>query len=167
MSLLEIAQLITSIATLILAFTLLLQLRTNHKDSELELTYRSLEMGLQRNSKVFDNKDFRKIFAKRLSPRNKLSDEEMMALDYFWGSWLSQISTDYRLGRAKGEKGYYEFILRFLFDNKLVCKWYEGRGRDILGLTVGRNKDKRTSFLQGLADDIYEEIMGKKIKKEI
>ena len=43
MTLLEIAQLITSIATLLLAFTLLLQLRTNHKDSELELTYKSLE----------------------------------------------------------------------------------------------------------------------------
>ena len=37
MSLLEIAQLITSIATYSLAFTLLLQLRTNHKDSELKL----------------------------------------------------------------------------------------------------------------------------------
>ena len=74
MSLLEIAQLITSIATLLLAFTLLLQLRTNHKDSELELTYRSLEMSLERHSNIFDNKDFRKIFSKRFSPRNKLSN---------------------------------------------------------------------------------------------
>jgi len=71
MTLLEIAQLITSIATLLLAFTLLLQLRTNHKDSELELTYRSLEMSLERNSNIFDNKDFRKIFSKRFSSRNK------------------------------------------------------------------------------------------------
>ena len=164
MTLLEIAQLITSIATLLLAFTLLLQLRTNHKDSELELTYRSLEMSLERNSNIFDNKDFRKIFSKRFSPRNKLSDEEYMALDYFWGSHFAQVSTDYRLGRAKRERQYYEFLLRFMFDNKLICKWYEDRGRDILGLTVGSNKDKRISFLQGLADDIYEEIMGKKFE---
>ena len=52
MTLLEIAQLITSIATLILAFTLLLQLRTNHKDSEFEITYRSLEFGFKRFSIV-------------------------------------------------------------------------------------------------------------------
>ena len=64
MTLLEIAQLITSIATLLLAFTLLLQLRTNHKDSELELTYRILELDLDKRILIaFDNnKDFRKIF---------------------------------------------------------------------------------------------------------
>ena len=62
MTLLEIAQLITSIATLLLAFTLLLQLRTNHKDSDIELTYRSLELGFNRIDKVLDNKEFRKIY---------------------------------------------------------------------------------------------------------
>ena len=55
-------------------------------------------------------------------------------------------------------------LLRFMFDNKLICEWYEDRGRNILGLTVGSNKDKRVSFLQGLADDIYEEIMKKKFE---
>ena len=90
MTLLEIAQLITSIATLLLAFTLLLQLRTNHKDSDIELTYRSLELGFNRIDKVLDNKDFRKIYMKRLDNNLKLSDEEKFVLDVFWRLHFSQ-----------------------------------------------------------------------------
>ena len=69
MTLLEIAQLVTSIATLLLAFTLLLQLRTNHKDSDIELTYKSMDLGINRLSKIVENKDFRKIYMKRLDEK--------------------------------------------------------------------------------------------------
>jgi hypothetical protein len=124
MSLLEIAQLITSIATLILAFTLLLQLITNHKDSELELTYRSLEFGFKRFSSIYNNKDFRKIFVKRFEKRNKLSDEEYAALDSYWLEYLANINTDYRLGRANRELEYYNLTIGHLLDCELACEWY-------------------------------------------
>ena len=84
MTLLEIAQLITSIATLFLAFTLLLQLRTNHKDSELELTYRSLEFGFKRFLAFIIIKILEKIFVKRFEKRDKFSDDEYAALDSYW-----------------------------------------------------------------------------------
>ena len=163
MTLLEIAQLITSIATLLLAFTLLLQLRTNHKDSDIELTYRSLELGFNRIDKVLDNKEFRKIYMKRLDNKLKLSDEEKFVLDVFWRLHFSQLSTDYRLGRAKRDRRYYELALNIVFDNKYICQWYLEQGRFIFGMQIGLRK-KKISFLQEIADEKYKEIMGKEIE---
>ena len=163
MTLLEIAQLITSISTLLLAFTLLLQLRTNHKDSDIELTYRSLELGFNRIDKVVDNKDFRKIYMKRLDNNLKLSDEEKFVLDVFWRLHFSQLSTDYRLGRAKRDKRYYELALNIVFDNKHICKWYLETGREIFGKQIGV-RVRETSFLQEIADEQYKNIMGKEIE---
>ncbi len=164
MTLLEITQLITSIATLILAATLLLQLRTNHKDSDVELTYRSIELGFSRIDKVLDNKEFRKIYMKRLDNNPKLSEEEKFALDIFWRLHFSQISTDYRLGRAKRDRKYYEVAINIVFDNKLICQWYLEKGREIFGMQILIRK-KETSFLQEIADEKYKEIMGKEIQK--
>ena len=163
MSLLEIAQLITSIATLFLAVTLLLQLRTNHKDSDIELTYRSLELGFNRIDMIVKNKEFRKIYLKRQSNKVKLSDEEEFVLDIFWRLHFSQMATDYRLGRAKRDKRYYELALGIVFDNKHICKWYLETGREIFGKQIGV-RVRETSFLQEIADEQYKNIMGKEIK---
>ena len=165
MSLLEIAQLITSIATLILAFTLLLQLRTNHKDSELELTYRSLEMSLERNSNIFDNKDFRKIFVKRFEKRDKFSDEEYAALDSYWLEYLANINTDYRLGRANRELEYYELTIGHLLDCELACEWYLDKGRLLFDASVGRKKDRNNKVMMSIFEKQYKKITGKEIKK--
>ena len=165
MSLLEIAQLITSIATLILAFTLLLQLRTNHKDSELELTYRSLEFGFKRFSSIYNNKDFRKIFVKRFEKRNKLSDEEYAALDSYWFEYLANINTDYRLGRANRELEYYNLAIGHLLDCELACEWYLDKGRLLFDASVGRKKDRNNKVMISICEKQYKKVTGKEIKK--
>ena len=53
---------------------------------------------------------------KRLDNNLKLSDEEKFVLDVFWRLHFSQLSTDYRLGRAKRDKRYYELALNIVFD---------------------------------------------------
>jgi|TARA_E500000331_G_scaffold51832_1_gene45140 hypothetical protein len=165
MTLLEIAQLITSIATLILAFTLLLQLRTNHKDSEFEITYRSLEFGFKRFSSIYNNKEFRKIFVKRFEKRDKLSDEEYTALEYYWTEFLANINTDYRLGRANRELAYYELTISKLLDCKLACEWYLEKGTLLFDASVGRKKDKNNKVMISICEKYYKKITGKEIKK--
>ena len=162
MTLLEIAQLVTSIATLFLAFTLLLQLRTNHKDSDIELTYKSMDLGINRLSKIVENKDFRKIYMKRLDEKIKFTDEEHLVLDTFWRLHFYQLATDYRLGRAKRDRRYYELALNIVFDNKRICIWYVETGREALGVQIGIKK-REISFLQSIADEKYKNIMGKDI----
>ena len=99
---------------------------------------------------------------KRQSNEVKLSDEEKFVLDIFWRLHFSQMATDYRLGRAKRDKRYYELALGIVFDNKHICKWYLETGREIFGKQIGV-RVREISFLQEIADEQYKNIMGKEI----
>ena len=64
MDIIEVGNLITGIATLIVAIVLLFQLRTNHSDSYRELTFKSFEIGQSRMSSLFNDKELSDIYVK-------------------------------------------------------------------------------------------------------
>ena len=65
MSVIEIAQLTTGIATLIVAIILLWQTGLSRKDSDIDLTYKSLNTLMNRFGVIYKDEKFRKIYLKR------------------------------------------------------------------------------------------------------
>ena len=164
MTLLEIAQLTTGIATLIVAITLLWQTKLWRKDSDVELTYKSLSTMMNRFGVIYRDEKFRKIYLKRFKSKNELNEDEYVALDFFWRQHIAQVGTDYRLGRANRDKGYFEMAYGFVLDCDLACDWYKDSGRRLLEYSSAKDKEKQINFLTGVADEIYEKFTGKKIE---
>ena len=164
MTVIEIAQLTTGIATLIVAIILLWQTGLSRKDSDVDLTYKSLNTLMNRFGVIYKDEKFRKIYLKRFKSKNELNENEYVALDFFWRQHIAQVGTDYRLGRANRDKGYYEMAYGFILDCDLACEWYKVKGRKILQYSSAKDKEKQVSFLTGIADELYEKFTGKEIK---
>ena len=86
----EIAEIITGVATFTVAVVLVLQLRKQNqqldiqnKDNKREDAFRNVETHLNRMSSIYTNKEFRKIFLKRNLERDAFDDEEFLAIDYY------------------------------------------------------------------------------------
>ena len=145
MDLVVIAQIITGLATLLVASVLIYQLRIQHNDSVRDFAYQKTEHHLSRMRAVYENKDFRKIFAKRDYDRENISDEEYLALDYYFRVMIANQNTNNQLGGEEDVK-----TLKFLLENvimptKIGRYWYQDFGRNLL------SKD-----LHEIADDIFE-----------
>ena len=163
MTVIEIAQLTTGIATFIVAIILLWQTGLSRKDSDVDLTYKSLNTLMNRFGVIYKDEKFRKIYLKRFKSKNELNENEYVALDFFWRQHIAQVGTDYRLGRANRDKGYYEMAYGFILDCDLACEWYKVKGRKILQYSSAKDKEKQVSFLTGIADELYEKFTGKEI----
>tara|TARA_Y100000817_G_scaffold90631_1_gene70479 strand:- start:238 stop:735 length:498 start_codon:yes stop_codon:yes gene_type:complete len=163
MTVIEIAQLTTGIATLIVAIILLWQTGLSRKDSDIDLTYKSLNTLMNRFGVIYKDEKFRKIYLNRFKSKNKLNEDEYVALDFFWRQHIAQVGTDYRLGRANRDKVYYEMAYGFILDCDLACEWYKVEGRKLLEYSSAKNKEKQINFLTGIADELYEKFTGKKI----
>ena len=163
MTVIEIAQLTTGIATFIVAIILLWQTRLSRKDSDVDLTYKSLNTLMNRFGVIYKDEKFRKIYLRRFSSKNEINEDEYVALDFFWRQHIAQVGTDYRLGRANRDKVYYEMAYGFILDCDLACEWYLDQGRKILQYSFAKDKEKHVSFLTEIADELYEKFTGKKI----
>ena len=115
MDLVVIAQIITGIATLLVASVLIYQLRIQHNDSVRDFAYQKTEHHLSRMRAVYENKDFRKIFAKRDYDRENISDEEYLALDYYFRVMIANQNTNNRLGGEEDIR-----MLKFLLRNVVI-----------------------------------------------
>jgi len=165
----EIAEMITGTATLIVALALLWQLRLqkksldiSHQNADRDLSLRSWQMMIDEIYLVIKNDDFRKIFDKRHKGFSSLTSDEASALKNFFFILLGRINTDYRLGRVGKEEYYYRLHFERLMDSKAGIEFYESTGRDIFNNTPKEGREEHLEFLQGLGDQIYEEITGSK-----
>tara|TARA_Y100000816_G_C25976793_1_gene509915 strand:+ start:337 stop:807 length:471 start_codon:yes stop_codon:yes gene_type:complete len=127
----EIAQIVTGIATLMVAVVLVLQLRKQNqqldiqnKDHDREKHYRNMEAHLGRISSIFTNKEFRKIFIKRNYERKDLSDEEYLALSYYFRTSMATLNTSFDSENINNRGGV-EFILRMTFETKIGRFWFK------------------------------------------
>ena len=90
MDLVVIAQLLTGVATILVASVLIYQLRIQHKDSVRSFAYQKAEHHLSRMRAVYDNPDFRKIFSSRLYLSQRLAGvmffviKGLRKLSYLW-----------------------------------------------------------------------------------
>ena len=98
MNISEIAQIITGIATLLVAIALLWQLmlqrkslKISHQDAERDLSLRSWQMMIDEFYLVIKNNDFRKIYDKRHKGLKSLTSEEASALENFFFISLGKV----------------------------------------------------------------------------
>ena len=170
MNLIEIAQILTGTATLVVALVLLFQIRIqqislnlSHRDADRELTYRSFEMLVERHRILIENPNFRDIYIKRHNGLKNLSESEKTALFSYFFMFFGQINTDYRLGRLSNEKYYYRMVCELVMDSVSGLEWYKDIGRNIFKFTPEKGRKKHMEFLQGIGDEVYKERTGNKI----
>ena len=171
MTLIELAQLLTGTATLIVAIVLLFQIRIqiktfnlSQKGADRELTYRSVEMMLERFRITIENPEFREIYSRRFNGLKEFSESEKSVLFNYYFMFFAQINTDYRLGRLSNEDYYYRLVFGWVLDSKAGQEWYLEEGRDIFKNTPEKFRKEHMEFLQGVGDKVYKEITGSKPK---
>ena len=165
MDIIEVGNLITGIATLIVAIVLLFQLRTNHSDSYRELTFKSFEIGQSRISSLYNDKELSDIYVKSINGSKTLNEHEKFRLFTFFGLHFGQLATDYTLGRALREDYYYKTSMALVMNNIAGCEWYLDQGRKFFEITNTKSiKQGQVKFLQRIGDELYKETTGKEIQ---
>ncbi len=172
MNIVELAQIITGTATLLVAIALLWQLRlqkktldVHHRDAERDLSLRSWQMMIDEFYLPIENDGFRKIYEKRHKGFDSLSPEESHTLKNFYFILLGRINTDYRLGRVGKEEYYYRLHFEKLMDSKAGVEFYESIGRDMFNYTPLEGRTEHLAFFQGLGDKVYQEVTGNSFAK--
>ena len=158
MDLVVIAQIITGTATLIVALVLVYQLRQQHRDSDRELSMKSMELIQKQMFIGMDSQDFRKILTKRKNGLMGFTDDEKEQLFTYNNMIIVRINTEWRLGRLSGNKNYYENNYRTLLSTKADLEYYKEFGREYIKVTNAGH-----SNLLSIADEVYEELSGEKI----
>ena len=127
----EIAEIITGVATFTVAVVLVLQLRKQNqqldiqnKDNKREDAFRNVETHLNRMSSIYTNKEFRKIFLKRNLERDAFDDEEFLAIDYYFRSLFGTLNTKFNLNKENNPEGI-RFLLTIVLENKIGRYWYK------------------------------------------
>ena len=144
------AEFITGIATIIVALVLIYQLRIQHKDSIRDFSYQQIEGHINRMSVIYSNSEFREIFAKRDLERKNISDEDYLALDYYFRVLIAYQNTKKRLGGDKNSD-----TLKFLLNNVIMSSkigrfWYKDFGTNLL-----------SNQFHSIADEIYNKYESK------
>ena len=165
MDIIGVGNLITGIATLIVAVVLLFQLRTNHLYSYRELTFKSFEIGQSRMSSLFNDKELSGIYVKSINSSKTLNEHEKFRLFTFFGLHFGQLATDYTLGRARREDYYYKTAMSLVMNNIAGREWYLDQGRKFFEITNTKSiKQGQVEFLQRIGDELYKETTGKEIQ---
>ena len=168
MDLVVIAQIITGLATLIVALVLVFQLRKQnqqlelqHKDADIQISMLS-ENILEKlyNFGNYDDEFISVIYKGRLNNFEKLNDEEKWKFNSWAGVVHRRIAIDWRLGRANNFAPAFKLAYKNLFEYKSALDIYKKIWRNIL-LTMD---DINGKGLTNIADEVYEEITGEKLK---
>ena len=160
-SLVVVAQLVTGLATLIVASVLIWQmllqrksLETAHRDNEQNLSFESLNL-TDKLMAVRMEKDFSQIWTQRHSSENELNTEDFEKLNHYYLRWFTVMNTEWRMGRLTDESDmfYYRRKLWAVLNSKCGQQFYVRDGRDFI----------RFERLREIGDDIYNELSGKPV----
>ncbi|MFL2648599.1 MAG: hypothetical protein ACJ0J2_01755 [Dehalococcoidia bacterium] len=175
MDLVVIAQIITGLATLIVALVLVFQLRKQnqqlelqHKDAEIQLSM----MGENIHEKLYNfgnySDEFLKILYKsKNSELSDLSDEQRWKFESWARNVFRKTVIDWRLGRAENTDFSYKLAFNQFFSYKSSLDFYKDFLRKNLVRLEKETKSKNLSFKLGLlkiADESFEEVAGENIK---
>ena len=164
MDIVVIAQLVTGLATLVVASILIWQMTIQkktldvaHKDADNDF---SVQVISERNAmrRWFVDK-LNPDFEKRLDSGLKdLSEFESNTLAIYFRGMATLTTTEWRLERVEGNPEYYKFAFNALFTHKAILDYYKEIGRFFF--THG-NFGK--PGLGKIADLVYEDLSGEKI----
>ena len=165
MELIEIAQLVTGIATLIVASVLIWQmfiqkktLDIAHNDADANVSLMAMDTRARTNEWFAENCSPEMIdkFDKGL---NSLSQKEFMIIESYFRSTMRVLGTEWRLGRLTDFKPYYKntFFAELRFDHKLFREYWLDNWYKTMNLS-----DTYTGLAE-LGKEAYEESSGEKI----
>ena len=152
------AQIVTGLATLIVASVLIWQmilqrqsLETAHRDNEQNLSFESLNL-TDKLVAVRMEKDFSQIWAQRHNSENDLNPEDFEKLNNYYLRWFTVMNTEWRMGRLTDEPDmfYYRRKLWAVLNSQCGQQFYVREGRNFI----------RFDRLRQLADELYEELSG-------
>ena len=168
MELIEIAQLVTGIATLIVATVLIWQmfiqkktLDIAHDDADAQLSLDSLKSRRDFLYKQLDNNDLKELFQNKKTYKD-LNENEKQLLNKYLRPQFVQIITEFRLGRFDNSNVEPNIIWKALYKNtllnsKLEQDFYKINRKWLL------QEFHLNPFLAECADRAYEELTGEKI----
>ena len=157
-SIVVVAQLLTGLATLIVASVLIWQmllqrkfLETAHTDNEQSLTFESLGL-TDKLLAVRMEEDFSNVWSKRHSTEKNLNEVEFEKLNNYYLRWCTVMQTEWRMGRLTKEADmfYYKRKLWAMLNSICGREFYVREGRDFI----------RFEGLRELGDELYEELEG-------
>ena len=129
MEITDIAQIVTGIATLVVALILVSQLYQQHKDTEIQLTMDSWQLNQSLILAEINDVDLSKILSKSEEGLDNLSREEEVIFNKWLMLKMGRLSTEWRLGRMSNDPRYYKIHLSNFFSNKGVLEAYENFAR--------------------------------------
>ena len=129
MEITDIAQIVTGIATLVVALILVSQLYQQHKDTEIQLTMDSWQLNQSLILAEIDDVDLSKILSKSEEGLDNLTREEEVIFNKWLMLKMGRLSTEWRLGRMSNDPRYYKIHLSNFFSNKGVLEAYENFAR--------------------------------------
>ena len=125
----DIAQIVTGIATLVVALILVSQLYQQHKDTEIQLTMDSWQLNQSLILAEINDVDLSKILSKSEEGLDNLTREEEVIFNKWLMLKMGRLSTEWRLGRMSNDPRYYKIHLSNFFSNKGVLEAYENFAR--------------------------------------
>ena len=125
----DIAQIVTGIATLVVALILVSQLYQQHKDTEIQLTMDSWQLNQSLILAEINDVDLSKILSKSEEGLDNLTREEEVIFNKCLMLKMGRLSTEWRLGRMSNDPRYYKIHLSNFFSNKGVLEAYENFAR--------------------------------------
>lgn len=129
MEITDIAQIVTGIATLVVALILVSQLYQQHKDTEIQLTMDSWQLNQSLILAEISDVDLSKILSKSEEGLDNLTREEEVIFNKWLMLKMGRLSTEWRLGRMSNDPRYYKIHLSNFFSNKGVLEAYENFAR--------------------------------------
>ena len=160
MELIEIAQLVTGIATLIVALVLVYQLRQQHRDTEIQISMDSVSNLINMSGPKDYSPEFTKMLVNaKNSNFSDLNQEEKLLFENWAGLFFTRVQSEWRLGRMSGDKVYFATNFRTIFKYPASYELYHNRFRKML---IWIDSDYKKGILK-IADEVYEEITGEKI----
>tara|TARA_B100001250_G_scaffold132917_3_gene113573 strand:- start:5331 stop:5843 length:513 start_codon:yes stop_codon:yes gene_type:complete len=168
MDILVIAQLVTGIATLVVASVLIWQmfiqkktLDIAHNDADAQISLDSLKSRRDFLYKQLDNNDLKELFQNKKTYKD-LNENEKQLLNKYLRPQFVQIITEFRLGRFDNSNVEPNIIWKALYKNtllnsKLEQDFYKINRKWLL------QEFHLNPFLAECADRAYEELTGEKI----
>ena len=174
LDLVVIAQIITGLATLIVALVLVFQLRKQnqqlelqHKDAEIQLSMMGENIHERLHNFGNYSDEFLKILYKAKQTKlSALSDEEKWKFESWARSVFRKNVIDWRLGRADNTDLAYKTAFDQFFSYKSSLDFYKSFLRKNLVRVEKESKNRNLSFKLGLlkiADESFQEVTGEKI----
>ena len=162
MELIEIAQLVTGLATLIVASVLIWQMiiqkRTldiAHNDADSNMSLTAVENKVNLNTWFAENST-PELLDKLDKGLDSMTSKEKRIIEAYTGSHMFLLVTEYRLGRMNRNPVYFRNNIREVLNNKASL--------EVMKKNRANRKETsaREEFLN-ILDEVYEELSGEKI----